>query len=48
MSDVEGNLPSLKVAILLGQKMHCLKDVLYRFDIMKMGTIQLEEECEQD
>lgn len=37
VSDVEGNLSSLKVAVLLVQKIYCLKDVLYQFDIMKLG-----------
>lgn len=39
VSDVEGNLSFLKVSVLLSQKIHCLclKDVLYQFDIMKLG-----------
>ena len=36
VSDVEGNLSSLKVAVLLVRKIYCLKNVLYQFDIMKL------------
>lgn len=41
VSDVEGNLSSIKRVVLLVQKIYCLKDVLYQFDIMKLGQFNV-------